>query len=283
MCNPMQHSLCRKQLSHFINSKFMKGVSSQQNTSNTLMHTPIYNTVDSRLPSNIKLFIMSFNPSKIQPYVINDLVPITMKTHKVVKNSLYKVNAFILDDDSLSIDWVKHRSLPSQGQPIMPVNINGGITHSWDSKKLADVLVFRREDCTKVYSHELLHALAFDETIPFNDIETPQYDLPNKCKFPLKYSLREAIVESLACIICGNNNVDRSNEIARNVIDHFKGKEINMDTNVFSYTICRAAILSNELSVKQITQWAASDRNPDIANMIVSNAINTWIHKNYTL
>lgn len=273
-------SMCRTRLSHFINSRFMKGVSSQQNMNHALLNTPIYNTVDNRLPNNIKVFVMSLNPSNIQPYIINEIVPITKKTHSLTKQSLFQVNAFILDDESLTYDWVRKRTFPPRGEPILPVNINGGITHSWDSKKLSDVLVFRREDCTKVFSHELLHALALDETIPFEDIETPQYDLPNGCKFPMKYSLREAVVEALACIICGNKeHIERSNEIAKHVIDHFEGKRINTDTNVFSYTICRAAVLSNPLSTEQIKKWASSDRNPDIANMIISNAINTWINK----
>jgi len=60
------------------------------------------------------------------------------------------------------------RDLPNKGDPVLPINVNGGFTNSCDATA---IVIYRKEDAERVLIHELLHGLCSDPDLPIAELE----------------------------------------------------------------------------------------------------------------
>ena len=150
------------------------------------------------------------------------------------------------------------RTLPPEpGQPVMPVNINGGVT----MLRTGRIVVYRREDACKVLVHELLHLHGLDQALR----NAPRAEARLRARYGVvavdrgvPLGINEAFTETLACYLhtiwwsfarkrSPESSLRRVSAHVRSVADrtttHYGGTLAYVEgTHCFAYVACRAAL-----------------------------------------
>lgn len=95
-----------------------------------------------------------------------------LKYTMLIISILSSIKPFQKECSIYILDVPINKTLPStKDEPLSPKHVNSGVTIS--SSTFCDVIVFRREEMTKVLIHELIHAFGIDSHGGFDKMEIP--------------------------------------------------------------------------------------------------------------
>ena len=200
-----------------------------------------------------------------------------------------------------------YSSAPGPGFVISPMHINGGVTFATPGQP-PRIVVYRREDATKVLVHELVHAAGIDRALHrLSSREAEAADVAFGHRHDVEsvnqgqpLGLSEAYTETLACYLHSRwwraaFRPRRMRPTARRVdavlAAHIEAVARALDaaasgggastfregTHGFAYAVCRAAIWATSLR-SFLTRWPPGHppRDPAAFAEFLSQAIVAW-------
>lgn len=163
----------------------------------------------------------------------------TTKINRTVLNELLKVAFWMLQASHVHSarifywDVLAKRVLPSSGEVIEPIHVNGGSSFKGDTSAIC---IYRREESPKVLIHEFIHALGLDISIPSDTAR-------------LFEAYTEAIAEWLYIIYIGkpvwNKQVAYARDRANKLIRHFNDGPWKETTAAFAYYVMKYVLLTH--------------------------------------
>lgn len=211
-----------------------------------------------------------------------------------IMQRIYKKNRVI---NVVLVDYLGEKILPSTlGETLTSKHVNSGLTTFYKLENRADVLVYRREEMTKVLIHELLHAHDIDSKF----ISASSESIISKVFCVETLNVNEALTDAFSCVLhtilysfCSKSDSESLFRNVENEINFIKyqaykiikytnynelcPKIIKEETNIMSYYVVKAIILSNfEEYLEFILKHKLKFRNEKIIIEFVEYKLKTF-------
>jgi hypothetical protein len=213
--------------------------------------------------ADVRLTVLySQSDASAEAFVRTEVVPVLMSTVSLLRAAAMRGEAKQNRHPYVDVYYIDatapKRTLPPEpGQPVMPVNINGGVT----MLRTGRIVVYRREDACKVLVHELLHLHGLDQALR----NAHRAEARLRARYGVvavdrgvPLGINEAFTETLACYLhtiwwslarkrSPESTLRRVSTHVRSVADrttaHYGGTLAYVEgTHCFAYVACRAAL-----------------------------------------
>lgn len=172
------------------------------------------------------------------------------------------------------------KKVPSNHQVLGPIEVNSGFTYDNNL-----IIVYRREESSKVLIHELIHAYKLDADVRVTTPDNVKINSSVEIRYAETYT---ELLSGLIYITILNKHIDLPTKYAKLREHYIKQAEkilcvyshdtLNQHTHVFEYIVAKAALVKEYNDLKTLTSIYESNKifSEALSNVLKKNIFGTY-------